>query len=165
MSAVHGDGGGHLDERALAAGHEPDAISGRLLWVGGAVLVALVVVAVGVVFLLQPLLVSRQEAENPPPNPLAATYGRSEPPAPRLQVDPALDIVEHRRREEQLLTTYGWVDEKAGVVRIPVARAIDILAERGLPEPPAAAAAQGAGRASGGAGTEAVPSAGEGVRP
>ena len=31
------------------------------------------------------------------------------------------------------LNTYGWVDRKAGVAHIPVDRAIDILAKRGLP--------------------------------
>ncbi len=31
------------------------------------------------------------------------------------------------------LNTYAWVDKDAGVVRIPVDRAIDLLAQKGLP--------------------------------
>jgi hypothetical protein len=56
------------------------------------------------------------------------------PPAPRLQVTTAVDIEQLRQREEQALTTYGWVDKNAGVVRIPVSRAIDLIVERGLPQ-------------------------------
>jgi hypothetical protein len=32
-----------------------------------------------------------------------------------------------------VLNSYGWVDQPKGIVRIPVAQAIDILAKRGLP--------------------------------
>jgi type III secretory pathway lipoprotein EscJ len=34
-------------------------------------------------------------------------------------------------------TTYTWIDRQGGVARIPVARAMDILAARGLPHRPA----------------------------
>lgn len=57
------------------------------------------------------------------------------PPRPRLQPDPPLELAEFRNSEEQKLTRYGWVDRKAQVVRIPIDRAIDLLAERGIPEP------------------------------
>ena len=71
----------------------------------------LLVVAMVVVYVLQPLMVASQEADYPPANPLAASYGRVEPPAPRLQVDPALDIFEHRKGGgRRSSTTYGWVD-------------------------------------------------------
>lgn len=36
-------------------------------------------------------------------------------------------------QDERLLTTYGWVNQQEGVVRIPIDRAIDLVAERGLP--------------------------------
>lgn len=38
-----------------------------------------------------------------------------------------------RATEDAILTTYGWVDREKGVVRIPIDRAIDLLAQRGLP--------------------------------
>jgi len=55
------------------------------------------------------------------------------PPVPRLQTYPFQDIKELRQAEAPLLNSYQWIDKKAGTVRIPVDRAIDLLAERGLP--------------------------------
>jgi len=39
-----------------------------------------------------------------------------------------------RGHEEQLLHHYTWVDQRAGQVRIPVERAMDLLVQQGLPE-------------------------------
>jgi hypothetical protein len=33
----------------------------------------------------------------------------------------------------QHLSTYGWVDRQNGTARIPIERAMDIIAEQGLP--------------------------------
>jgi len=38
-----------------------------------------------------------------------------------------------RSDEDRALSSYGWVDRKAGVVRIPIDRAIDLVAEKGIP--------------------------------
>jgi hypothetical protein len=38
-----------------------------------------------------------------------------------------------RAKEEATLAGYGWVDRKAGRVRIPIDRAIDLAAKRGVP--------------------------------
>ena len=35
--------------------------------------------------------------------------------------------------EEAALNSYGWVDKDAGIVKIPVDRAMEILAKKGLP--------------------------------
>jgi hypothetical protein len=40
--------------------------------------------------------------------------------------------------QENQLNSYGWVDEKAGVARIPIERAMDLMVQRGLPVVPAA---------------------------
>ena len=58
---------------------------------------------------------------------------QSAPPAPNLQAQPPVDLAEFRARQEQILTTYAWIDRDKGVVRIPIERAIDLVAERGLP--------------------------------
>ena len=65
--------------------------------------------------------------------PLAAGLARPLPPPPRLQTYPFYDIKAFRGDEDRVLEHYGWVDKNAGVVRIPVERAIDVLAEKGLP--------------------------------
>jgi hypothetical protein len=59
-------------------------------------------------------------------------------PAPKLQPDPVADLNKFRASVEQRLNSYGWTDQKAGVVHIPIERAIDLMSEKGLPtrQPP-----------------------------
>ncbi|HYG36179.1 MAG TPA: hypothetical protein VEC99_15415 [Clostridia bacterium] len=54
-------------------------------------------------------------------------------PEPRLQTSPKQDMATFNAREEAELHSYGWVNRDAGQVRIPIARAMDLIAERGLP--------------------------------
>jgi hypothetical protein len=58
-------------------------------------------------------------------------------PEPRLQKNPIPDLKAVRAAEEETLTTYGWVDQQKGVVRIPIAQAIDLVVKKGLPVRPA----------------------------
>lgn len=51
-----------------------------------------------------------------------------------LQVAPSATLDILRREEEELLTSYGWVNPERGLVHIPIARAIEIVAKRGLPD-------------------------------
>jgi hypothetical protein len=55
------------------------------------------------------------------------------PPAPRLQTEPRLDLEHLHAREEHLLHTYEWVDPNAGIVRIPIERAMELVLQKGLP--------------------------------
>lgn len=57
------------------------------------------------------------------------------PPSPRLQVFPSTDLKDVREQEDQLLHSYAWIDKNNGVVRIPIDRAMDLLVQRGLPQP------------------------------
>jgi hypothetical protein len=59
---------------------------------------------------------------------LVATF-----PEPRLQVDDVRDMNVLREANDRQMNEYQWIDPKAGSVRIPVSRAIDIIAQRGLP--------------------------------
>jgi hypothetical protein len=54
-------------------------------------------------------------------------------PQPRLEGDERREINDFREQEEQTLNSYGWVDQQAGVVRIPIDRAMQLVAQRGLP--------------------------------
>lgn len=58
---------------------------------------------------------------------------RELPPAPRLQVDPAVDLEQVRHSQNEELNSYGWADEATGKVRVPIDRAMDMLIERKLP--------------------------------
>ncbi len=69
--------------------------------------------------------------EKPPANP-AARF-----PQPRLQANAAADQVKARAQEDERLNTYGWVDRQAGVVHLPIDRAMQMIAERGVPVWPA----------------------------
>lgn len=62
------------------------------------------------------------------------TEARAEFPEPRLQTQPGGELQKRRAREEAELNSYGWVDRKAGLVRIPIERAMQLITERGLPE-------------------------------
>jgi len=130
----HADTGHHVDPHgAGGAGHEERDVSFAPLVRGLIGLVALVVVSLVLVRVLFGYLAVREAETSPPPNPLAQSFGRQVPPEPRLQPHPLQDLQTLRAQEEALLTSYGWVDRKAGIVRIPVQRALELLAQRGLP--------------------------------
>jgi hypothetical protein len=74
-------------------------------------------------------------------------------PPPRLQPDPVADLNKFRMREEETLNSYGWVDRANGKVHIPIERAIDVVAQVGLPvrpNSPTASQSPGARGAAGG---------------
>ena len=50
-------------------------------------------------------------------------------PFPREQPNPLLDLEAMRARDDAELTNYGWIDKTTGVVRIPIDRAIDLMAQ------------------------------------
>ena len=59
-------------------------------------------------------------------------------PQPRLEINERQEIKDFRLKEEQQLNTYGWVDQKTGVVHIPIERAMELIAQRGLSTTPKA---------------------------
>jgi hypothetical protein len=73
-----------------------------------------------------------------PLGPDAAPFvtGRELPPGPRLQVHPHMELHDYCEVQQREVTTYGWVDQRAGAVRIPIDRAMDVILERGLPSRP-----------------------------
>jgi len=58
---------------------------------------------------------------------------RHRPPAPQLEETPVLDWQRQRAAEEQILHSYAWISQKDGLVRVPIDRAIELLAQRRLP--------------------------------
>jgi hypothetical protein len=60
-------------------------------------------------------------------------------PTPRVQTDDGnVDVADLHAREDLLLDNYSWVDRSQGKVRIPIERAMQIVAKKGLPVAPAA---------------------------
>ena len=112
------------------AGHEPRDVRFRPIVLAAAILlVSVVLTFVGMRALLEHYQ-AREAHRSAAASPLAPSYGLREPPEPRLQSDPLEDLRALRAREEALLHGYGWVDRSAGTVRIPIERAIDVLAAR-----------------------------------
>ena len=83
-----------------------------------------------------------QPSQSPLAPPAAANTRQVSPnqinafPQPRLEQNEKVEINQFRLEEEQRLASYAWVDQKAGVVRIPIERAMQLIAERGLPTTP-----------------------------
>jgi type II secretory pathway pseudopilin PulG len=57
-------------------------------------------------------------------------------PEPRLEENERGELDGFRYGEEEMLNSYGWVDEKTGIAHIPITQAIDLVAQRGLPTSP-----------------------------
>jgi hypothetical protein len=55
-----------------------------------------------------------------------------EPPAPRLQIDPAEDLGKFRVEEKKQLDSYYWIDKQRGVVHIPIEQAMKKIVEEGI---------------------------------
>jgi hypothetical protein len=74
-----------------------------------------------------PIWTARQPG-GPPISPLATTQHL--PPSPRLQITPRLDLVQKREAENTVLNSYAWIERPNGTVRIPIDRAMDLIAAR-----------------------------------
>ena len=138
-AAQHGHGSNGFEREDMTA----QSVLGFLisLAVGG-------VIVYFVIWGLYHFMDARQRARQPQPGPLVKQVEmdtrKVSPdditrfPQPRLEQNERLEINDFRLKEEQTLNSYGWVDQKAGVVRIPIERAMQLLAQRGLPTTPKA---------------------------
>jgi len=110
--------------------HEHRDVNVWAVYKFGIALAILCIVATALLFGLYNYFVAREGG------PIARTErndARTLPPLPRLQSTPITDLKEMRDAEDKILSGYGWVDQAHGVTRIPIDRAIDLLAQRGLP--------------------------------
>jgi hypothetical protein len=116
-------------------GHEQSDLSVRMLFGGLAILVAFTALAAFAMVGLFGVLDARETARQAPPSPLVQTDVT--PPQPRLESSPreVRDRIDALRAMQ--LSTYTWIDRQGGIARIPVDRAMEILAARGLPHRPA----------------------------
>ena len=62
-------------------------------------------------------------------------------PSPQLQIAPPVERLLVEREEDEILSTYGWVDRQSGIVRIPIDRAISLLAQGHETRDPSSASA------------------------
>jgi hypothetical protein len=115
-------------EETAQPGHERSDLNPAKIFLFGAILLVTVVASAAVsYFFLRYAAVRR-------PSPQVASFpparAREPAPAPRLQVKGANELREMREAEERVLHSYAWIDGEKGIVRIPVERAMEILAQR-----------------------------------
>ncbi len=146
MSSEHHHGqnnGGrpeHADVSFEARDVKPSPIFKFLFWLGVTVVLSFVL-SLGIYKGLKTYWISTYEAP-PPSRPAGLEY----PPEPRLQgmpghlSDPQHDMREKLEADTKANEELGWVDEKAGIARIPVSDAMKLIVEKGLPAVPEAPA-------------------------
>lgn len=123
---------GNQDQIPHESGHEVSDVSARPIFYFAMGLVVLIILALismkGLFNLLD------QEADRSDPQLSGVASERPKlPPLPRLETDPVSARKQFFQKQKMLIESYGWVDQKQGVVRVPITRAIELLVDRGLP--------------------------------
>jgi hypothetical protein len=120
-----------VDVEDLAAGYEVSDLSPRALvavLVGGLAAFTILLVFVttlGVAFTGLPIVVGSPPATVQPALPV-----------PRLEVQSGQSLAPYLAAEQRRLNAYRWIDRQAGIAAIPIDRAMDLVAQRGLPARP-----------------------------
>lgn len=97
--------------------HESYAVAaGVLHWAAAILALSLLAIVLLVYVWARPVLTA------------GAAPTRPIPPQPRLQSDPAADIAAERALQNARLQGYAWLDDRHTVARIPIGRAMAMLA-------------------------------------
>jgi len=119
--------------------------SGPFYFLAGLALLGLVVYLI--MFGMYRFLDRYETAHQPPLSPLATpqadtrsvTHENTQTfPQPRLEENERTQLGPFIEDQDRKLATYDWVDKNKGTVRIPIDRAMDLIAERGIGPLPAA---------------------------
>jgi hypothetical protein len=112
------------------SGHKASDVNIRGVVVFTVGLIIVIVVIYLVVWGTFDYFAAREGSRDTPLSPLAGDAATPVPPAPQLQSSPSRELHEMRAEEDALLHSYRWVDQQAGIVGIPIERAMRLLAER-----------------------------------
>ena len=143
---AHGHHGDHGELHNPDVAHEHSDINVRAVLTAAGI-VAAVVIATGVLmWLLFGWLERDALGRDPQLSPIAAPpvqmpatttaspfFGPTPPDGVQLLTSEPTALQMHRAEIEGRLHGYGWVDEAAGVARIPIGEAKKLLIERGIP--------------------------------
>ena len=132
----------HANPHGMPERTEGDGISYKALGWSMTILAIITLVCYGIVVGFFKFMDSRADAVDTPRAPLAAPPvqpaiqdGRvvgGPASVPSLLVREPMNLQKFRDEEEHLLSSYGWVDQNTGMVRLPIDRAKALLLERGL---------------------------------
>lgn len=113
------------------------------IWAVGKVGIALILTTIASLVLMVGVFryfeVRESAAQIPPAS--TTTPPSALPPEPNLMFNQNehVNLEEIRAAEDKEIKGYGWVDQAHGVVRIPLDRAMDLIAQRGIPARPVTA--------------------------
>jgi hypothetical protein len=139
----------HQQEHRPDAGFEREDLGSRPIF---GFLISLVIVGILIYYLLWGMfrfLDTYNRQHERPVSPMVVpeeetrTAGREQIqqfPEPRLEDNERTELNDFRYGEEERLNSYGWVDQNAGIVHIPITRAMELIAQQGLPTTPLAGA-------------------------
>ena len=136
--------GGHNADTGFE--HEDLSPQGVFYFMGGVAVLGVVIyfILIGMYRFLD----NYDRTHQPAANPMAATKGvdpqtmnyrqildqaQQTFPKPVLEHSEQTQYMEELKKENEVLGSYDWVNQQNGVVRIPIDRAMDLVAQRGLP--------------------------------
>ncbi len=125
-------------KEAIRAGHETTDVSvpGLYAFVVG-LFATVAVILIGLVVFFKLLNVGNdylnRRTARLEPGAASKVHVRPDYQGPLLQVKPEEDLHWMQAHNAMDLRGYGWVNRPAGVVRLPIDRAMDLIVERGLP--------------------------------
>lgn len=131
-------------EKRPGSGHERNDVSTRgVLMFAVFLVIGSAVVSVAMWGLFRLLAHESKSSDRPLP-PMVEQSLKRVPPSPQLENKPRALRSVLNAQEDARLSSYGWVDRNAGQVHIPISRAMELLAERGIAETKGAPGAAGA---------------------
>ena len=144
MSAEHHKSGREADgapRHSDVSFEERDITVGTIYWYLFALGVATAAALVICIFIFRFTSNLAASSDTPPP-PSREALGKDYPPEPRLQgvpghqSDPQKDLRQKLQADNAANEKLLWIDKNAGIAQIPVADAMKIIAEKGLPAAP-----------------------------
>ena len=101
----------------------------QLIWLGVGLVIVAVISGVVVFFMLRGFVQWGDRTAGPAPVMEAAPQTM---PGPKLLARPERERSRVRAAEDERLKAYGWIDQAGGVAHIPIERALEIAAQRGV---------------------------------
>jgi hypothetical protein len=113
--------------------HEANDVNARALTRFGIIFALGLIGSLFIVFYVFDTFRGAEAEKGPPPSQGVNVDARKLPPNPRLQSAEIEDFKQMRAAEDKILNGYEWVDQQHGSVRIPISRAMDLIAQENLP--------------------------------
>jgi len=124
-----------VDAEDLSAGYERSDMRPAIVIAAALGLLAVLVAVLFFVTVLESALTGVPASVSRPEDLIGglAAAPQPTPPPPALEAQPGQSLQPYLAAQQQKLNSYRWVDRSTGVVAIPIDRAMDEVAQQGLP--------------------------------